>query len=48
MNEQNNLKLFDGFLSRIQNENNLILNKSIKIKSRTFTFMNLLKKILRK
>ena len=67
MNEQNNLKLFDGFLSRIQNKNinlefnfahsgvskikkknNLILNKSIKIKSRTFTFMNLLKKILRK
>jgi hypothetical protein len=67
MNEKNNLKLFDGFLSRIQNENinlefnfahsgvskikkknNLILNKSIKIKSRTFTFMNLIKKILQK
>ena len=35
-------------VSKIKKKNNLILNKSIKIKSRTFTFMNLLKKILRK
>ena len=35
-------------VSKIKKKNNLILNKSIKIKSRTFTFMNLIKKILRK
>ena len=35
-------------VSKIKKKNDLILNKPIKIKSRTFTIMNLIKKILRK
>ena len=43
MKTENNLEFFNDFLSRIKKKNNLILNKANKIKSRTFTPMNLIK-----